>query len=91
MRAVFLIAGAALTLSACGGGGNEGEGNTLVANNLVVDGNADADAAANLDANLDANLGASATGNAAVDANTQNAMAKDLTTNEPDTNLANGL
>ena len=82
MRALILVAGAALTLSACGGGGETAENNTLAvetldANNLVV-----TDPAA-MNGSLDAN----ATGNA----DAANLVAEDLTTNSPDTNLANGL
>jgi hypothetical protein len=44
---------------------------------------------------MDANsaMGANMTmdANGMVDANTANAMAKDATTNDPDTNLANGM
>lgn len=80
MRALILAAGAALTLSACGGGGEEAVDNntlavdTLDAGNLIVN-----DPAASLD------------GNVAVNSDTANLVAEDLTTNTPDANLANGL
>ncbi|HYI42464.1 MAG TPA: hypothetical protein VD768_02440 [Sphingomicrobium sp.] len=85
MRALILAAGAALTLSACGGGGGEtAENNTLAvetldANNLVVSDPAALNGTATLDAN--------ATGNA----DSANLVAEDLTTNSPDANLSNGL
>ena len=85
MRALILVAGAALTLSACGGGG-ETEANaeanavdTLAVNNLVIDENALGTA------NLDMNA-------ATTDANAvANAVEQDMTTNSPDANLANGI
>ena len=86
MRAFILAAGAALTLSACSGGGGEtaAENNTLAvetldAGNLIVNDPAAMNGTATLDAN--ATLNADAT----------NLAAEDLTTNSPDTNLSNGL
>ena len=67
-------------------------------------GRADDNATANMDANMDANM--MVTDNMGMDANiaangamnpadgmnaTENAMANDLTTNDADTNLANGM
>ena len=84
MRALIFAAGAALTLSACGGGGGETAENnslaveTLDANTLIVNDPAAMNGSATLDANL--------TGNA-----DSNLVAQDLTTNTPDTNLSNGL
>ena len=81
MRALILVAGAALAVSACNG-------------------NDAADDTANLDANLvTEDLG---TDNVTIDANnvtidangmdaTANAETTDLTTNDADTNLANGM
>ena len=83
MRALILVAGAALTVSACGGG-TETETNevdTLAVDNLVVDANSMD--AMNSTGNMDANLMA--------DPATQNMVANDISTNDPDTNLANGL
>lgn len=83
MRAFLLVAGAALTLSACGGGG-ESETNLAVENlaveNLVVN-----------DPAMDANMAANMATNMSDDPATQNAIANDLTTNTPDANLANGM
>ena len=93
MRAIILAAGAVLTLSACGGGGSEGEQNgvdTLSVNNLVVDSNT---GTTGLDTNLSTN-GATTTDpatGATLDPASQNAIQQDLTTNTPDANLANGL
>lgn len=84
MRALVLLAGAALSLSACGGEA-ETDANavdTLAVNNLVVEDNGMADATMNADLNATMN---------AVDANATNAVMEDLTTNEADANLANGL
>ena len=81
MRALIMVAGAALALSACGGGNNEAdEVNTISADNLVVDANAGD--MANMDT-MDPNM--------AMDANSANLTAEDMNTNSPDTNLANGL
>ena len=76
MRKILVAASAALMLTACGGADNTDEANTMAADNMMLDQNT------MLDANLDAN--------ATVD-DTQNAMLNDLTTNDADTNLANGM
>ncbi len=81
---------AALTLTACGGGN---EANEAAADNAMTTDHSMAmdpammngmDANATMDANA---MG----GNATMDANTQNAMMNDMNTNDPDTNLANGM
>ena len=85
MRALILVAGAALAVSACSGGG-QSEGNevdTLAVNNLIVDENT----AAGMNMGGEMNMDMNATGDAA----TQNMMMNDMTTNDPDTNLANGM
>ena len=87
MRTIALAATMALALSACGGTsdstGNEanalGTDNMLMDENLMMDPNASAGGAMPVDANNSA------------DPATQNMMAKDARTNDPDTNLANGL
>lgn len=83
MRAFLLVAGAALTLSACGGGG-ESEANELAVENLAVENLVVNDPAmdANLATNMDVNM---------TDPAIENAIANDLTTNTPDANLANGM
>ena len=82
----ILILGALAALAACGGGETESDAvNTGVEANLVVDDNLAMDPAMNMDAN------AALDGNAAADSATANAMAKDLNTNDADTNLANGM
>ena len=87
MRALILVAGAAMALSACGGGGNseQNEVDTLSANNLVVEDSAGMNALSN--GTADANAIAAMNGQ---DPATQNAMMNDLTSNDADTNLANG-
>jgi hypothetical protein len=84
MRAIGLAA-VALALSACGGGETANEANALTADNLMVDENL------MLDSNASMNGVTGLDGNGSVDAGTQNMMQKDATTNDPDTNLANGL
>ena len=87
MRTI-LLAGVALALAACGSGGSEtaaNEANALSADNMLMDENLMLDPNASIDGatTLDAN--------GSVNASTQNLMEKDATTNDPDTNLANGL
>ena len=87
MRALILVAGAALALSACGGGNEaaNSEANAMAVDNLSMEGNM-------MDANMmDMNMGgmdANMATNGAVEANM---MAQDMNTNAPDTNLANGM
>lgn len=83
MRALILVAGAALALSACGGGNNEAnEVNTLTVDNLIVDNGMAPGDMANMDT-MDPNM--------AMESNAANLVEQDLNTNSPDTNLANGL
>ena len=49
------------------------------------------DDSATANAMLNGDLNAMTIGNETMDANTQNAVEQDLTTNDADTNLANGL
>ena len=87
MRMIALAA-VALALSACGGGesGTSDEANNLASDNLMMDENLmlDANASMNGMGGMDAN----ASTNAATETNM---MMKDATTNDADTNLANGL
>lgn len=87
MRAGFIILGTALALAACNKGGN-------------AQGNADANVAGDPNAQnmmLTEQNGAAANGAGGMDMNTEtnaateNAMAKDLNTNDKDTNLSNGM
>jgi hypothetical protein len=81
---MILLAGAALALSACGGGAEKAdETNVLTADNMLMDENM------SMDMNASMNMGADV--NAATDANSVNMMVEDATTNDPDTNLANGI
>lgn len=77
MRALILVASAALALSACNNAGDAEENaavdETLATENVVTD-------------NLTVDADALNTVNA-----TDNAVATDLTTNDADTNLANGM
>ena len=77
MRALILVAGAALTLSACGGKADHEDANVIDANAVIVDNS--------MDANMDMN--------AMMDANMamDNAAAVDMNTNDADTNTANGM
>ena len=87
---MILVAGAALALSACGGGGSEAnQANSAALDNMTFDQNLMMDQGLGGDANMAMN-GAAGMGNA-MDPNTQNMMRQDATTNDPDTNLANGL
>ena len=85
MRSMILIAGAALSLAACGGGGESDEANTLSADNMLVNDGA------MMDPTMNGDMNAMTVGNETMDANTQNAVEQDLNTNDPDTNLANGM
>jgi hypothetical protein len=92
---MILLAGAALALSACGGGGSEA--NNMASDNMMLDQNMMMDENMMMDANMsvngmstmDANGAMGADG--AMGANAQNMTAMDAATNDPDTNLANGL
>lgn len=80
----FLIVGAALAVAACGGGESEvTETNTVTTDNMMLDQNMMMDTNAMNAVTMDTN--------GAVDANTVNMMVQDATTNDADTNLANGL
>jgi hypothetical protein len=97
MRSI-LLAGLALAVSACGGGTEATDANAA-ADNMMMDPNMMTDQNMMLDPNMSMNgmdtmngmTGAGAGTGGAVDANTQNMMLKDATTNDPDTNLANGM
>ena len=85
MRSLILVAGAMLVLSACGS--KTDEANTLSVNNLVVE---------DLSNGSDTMMmnGGDMNGmdmNSTNSAETANAMATDMNTNDPDTNLANGM
>ena len=91
MRALILVAGAALTLAACGGNNDEAmnsDANLMVADNMsTMDANMMA-----TDANMMATNMGGMDGNMATNGMTEaNMMAEDMNTNAPDTNLANGM
>lgn len=87
MRLLVLAAGAALTLSACSGGGdtaaNNEAGTDMQVENLIVNDPAAMNGATDMNA-----LG---TDMNAVGTDMNGMVANDLTTNEADTNTANGL
>ena len=78
MRA-FLVIGAALALGACGDRDTRSDEANMTADNMMVDQNMAMDPAMNRENNM------------AVDSETQNMMMTDMNTNDPDTNLANGM
>ena len=85
MRASILAFAAVLALSACGKGNDQANADLNAtdpnaANMMMTDDNA---AMANGAGGMDMNT--------ATNAATENAMAKDLNTNDKDTNLANGM
>lgn len=83
---IIALAGLALALSACGGNnGTSDDANALAADNPMVDDNL------TLDANASMNGAGGMDANASTNASTENLMRKDAATNDPDTNLANGL
>jgi hypothetical protein len=94
MRTIALAA-VALALSACGGNDSAQDANALTTDNLMVDDNLMMDSNAMLDSNASMNGMGGAGGmdaNASTNASTENMMMqKDATTNDRDTNLANGL
>ncbi|MEA3009574.1 MAG: hypothetical protein QOJ91_1266 [Sphingomonadales bacterium] len=77
----------ALSLSACGGGNKSADdANALGADNMMTD-----DSNLMMDSNSAVNQAMDAQANGSVNASTANMMVKDATTNDADTNLANGL
>ena len=87
MRMIALAA-VALALSACGSGesgASADEANALTADNMMMGDNP------MLDANASMNATGGMDANASTNAATENLMMKDAATNDPDTNLANGL
>jgi len=78
MRAFLLIGCAALALGAC----NKADDATDTDMNVAVD-NMMVDDNAMMNGGADANM--------MTDSNTENMMAEDMNTNDPDTNLANGM
>ena len=88
----FLIVGATLARAACGGGGTESDSVNVAADNMMMDQNMAIDPALmNGTGNMAMDPAmANGAGNAA-DPATQNMMQQDMNTNDPDTNLANGM
>jgi hypothetical protein len=89
MRAMILAGAAVLTLSACGGGSEANDANAMGTDNtMMIDPMMDPNTTMDQNAmNAAGTMGA----NGMTDANSQNMMQRDATTNDPDTNLANGL
>ena len=84
MRSIILIAGSMLALAACGS--NNEESNTLAVNNLVVEDLSNGSDTMTMNGDMNA-----MDMNAMNGSDTANAMATDMNTNDPDTNLANGM
>jgi hypothetical protein len=89
----FLVIGAALAVSACGGGGSQtesGEANMATSDNMMMEQNMAMDPMMNGSANMgmDPAMNGSMNG---LDPATQNMIQQDMNTNSPDTNLANGM
>jgi hypothetical protein len=82
---MILAAGAVLALSACGSN-NEANQADLSVNNLVVEDLSNGSDTMMMNGDMNA-----MDMNAMNDADTANAMATDMNTNDPDTNLANGM
>jgi len=89
MRAFFVI-GATLALCACGGADGTADDANMAADNMMIDQNMATDPMMNADANMAMDPMMNGTTNG-VDPATQNLIEQDLNTNDPDTNLANGL
>ena len=81
MRGFTMISIAALGLAACGGNdaATNNDMNAMTADNMMVDQNAAMTGPGGMDGNVETN------------ATTENMMMNDLTTNDADTNLANGM
>jgi hypothetical protein len=90
MRTLLIIAGAALAVAGCSSGDTSNEVDTLAVNNLVVDDGTTMNADMNAMMPGDMNAMTANDMNAMTDGNTQAMQQKDLTTNDADTNLANG-
>lgn len=90
MRALIFVAGAALSLAACGSNNTaeNAEANLMAEDNMMMDSNMTMDANMGMDANMTGGMD----GNMATNSMTENnMMAQDMNTNAPDTNLANGM
>lgn len=91
MRTILILAGTAIALAGCSSGDKDNSVDTLAVNNLVVDDGTMMNSDAN--AMMPGDMNAMTTGdlNTMDSANTQAMQQQDLTTNDADTNLANGL
>jgi len=90
MRALILVAAAALSLAACGGNDatENADANLLAMDNMMTDQNLMVDGNMSMDANSMGGMD----GNMATNMQAENnMMAADMNTNAPDTNLANGM
>lgn len=88
----ILLVGAVLALSACGGGGEtqSSDANMAASGNMIMDQNMAMDPMMNGTGNMAMDPMMNGTMNAA-DPATQNMIQQDMNTNDPDTNLANGM
>lgn len=89
MRA-FLVIGAALALGACGDRDTRSDEANMAADNMMIDQNMAMDPMMNADANMTMDPMMNGTTND-LDPATQNMIEQDMNTNNPDTNLANGM
>lgn len=89
MRA-FLVIGAALALGACGDRDTRSDEANMAADNMMIDQNMAMDPMMNADANMTMDPMMNGTTNG-LDPATQNMIEQDMNTNNPDTNLANGM
>ena len=87
---ILIVMGAALSLAACGGNDRAAEeANMAATDNMMMDANMSADPMMNGTGTMA--MDPMMNGANAMDPATQNAMQQDMNTNDPDTNLANGM
>lgn len=96
MRVLFFVAGAALTLAACGGTesttNTSTTGTNMMASDPMMMNGSDPMMGGTMGNTMGGDMGNTMGGNMmGADPATQNAMRQDMNTNDPDTNLANGM
>jgi hypothetical protein len=87
----ILLAGVVLALSACGGGNKSSNSANASGTNMTGADSMSMNQPMTADQNSALNSVNSAAADGSIDSNTQNAMMKDATTHDADTNLANGM
>jgi len=89
---ILLIVGATLALAACGGGGDtQANDGNMAAENTMMDQNMALDPMMNGTGNLAMDPAMNGAAGNGMNPATQNMIQQDMNTNEPDTNLANGM